>query len=67
VVKILSFVKQNDIDLAIYKSIEWVDYINQKSLQNNPGYRKSCSVRIFFLNSISFKWQTIIQKEGKKR
>jgi hypothetical protein len=41
--------KTNDVDLAIYKSIERVDYYQSKELvyKNNPGYRKSCSVKFF--------------------
>jgi hypothetical protein len=42
--------------------------INQKSwfTKNNPGYRKSCSVRIFFSEQHQvLNEQTIIQKEGK--
>jgi hypothetical protein len=57
---------KNDIDLAIYKSIEsGLITINQRvGLQNNPGYRKSCSVRIFFSEQHQvLNEQTIIQKE----
>jgi hypothetical protein len=39
---------KNDVDLAIYKSIEWVDYIQKSWFTKQSGYRKSCSAKSFF-------------------
>jgi hypothetical protein len=59
---------KNDIDLAIYKSIEsGLLSIKRVGLQNNPGYRKSCSVRIFFSEQHQvLNEQTIIQRKKEK-
>jgi hypothetical protein len=47
---------KNDIDLAIYKSIEWVDYYQSKELvyKTIQDIVNHAALNLFFLNSIKF-------------